>query len=716
MKTGQSVEAVDRLISRMVPELSGAIQLELIEKENELDVFEVDAGANGHLTLRGSGAVAMAVGLNWYLKHVCKRHVSWCGTRMDIGLADLKPIAGGRQRIVLPHRRVVYMNYCTFSYSAAWWDWSRWEWELDFMAMNGVNLPLAMVGLEGVWYKALLRMGLTDGEARGFLAGPAFLAWQWMANLEGHGGPLPKSWIESHVELGRRIIGRMRELGMTPIQQGFSGHVPAIFKEKFPSADIMQKESWCNFPGAFQLDPLDPLFSIFGRVFMEEQENLFGLHGYYAADPFHESVPPKPGDEYLRQVGGVIHQLFDAVDPGATWVMQSWSIRKEIACAVPKGRLLVVDLGGQAWTETDGFWGYDFVVGQLHNFGGRINLHGDLAYLAANPFLRARETYPQASGMGLFMEGLTQNPVFYDLAFDLVWRRDPVGLAAWLKGYVERRYGVASAAALRAWGLLLKTVYREGTNEVESSSIIAARPALAVKKSGPNEGFVMPYPPGELAEAWKLLLDARHDCASSDGYRFDLIDVGRQVLSNLGQSLHRQVTAAFEKRELKAFQTASFVFLDLLRDLDALLETRREYRFSAWLTAAQSWGKNEEERELLAKNAAMLVTLWGPEDEPQIFDYSWREWSGLVRDYYLPRWQHFHFFLQQTLEKNDVYAEEGLPHVYGREAWRANAFYASLAAWETAWMNHPVLTPTLASTSDELKVSEVIHEKWMKVV
>ncbi len=32
------------------------------------------------------------------------------------------------------------------SYSMAFWNWSRWEQELDWMALQGINLPLAFTG------------------------------------------------------------------------------------------------------------------------------------------------------------------------------------------------------------------------------------------------------------------------------------------------------------------------------------------------------------------------------------------------------------------------------------------------------------------------------------------------------------------------------------------------------------------------------------------
>lgn len=29
----------------------------------------------------------------------------------------------------------------------AFWDWERWEQEIDWMALQGINLPLAFAGL-----------------------------------------------------------------------------------------------------------------------------------------------------------------------------------------------------------------------------------------------------------------------------------------------------------------------------------------------------------------------------------------------------------------------------------------------------------------------------------------------------------------------------------------------------------------------------------------
>ena len=41
-----------------------------------------------------------------------------------------------------------YENVCTVSYTQAFFSWPQWEQHLDWMAMQGINLPLAFTGQE----------------------------------------------------------------------------------------------------------------------------------------------------------------------------------------------------------------------------------------------------------------------------------------------------------------------------------------------------------------------------------------------------------------------------------------------------------------------------------------------------------------------------------------------------------------------------------------
>ena len=554
----KDTKAIYELIERVTPGYSSQYRLEIIAPDNGVDVYEVD-GNGKEIILRGNTPVALATAFNWYLKYTCQAHVSWFGNQLN--LPEKLPQPRERERRVINGRYRVYMNYCTVSYTAAWWDWERWQKELDFMAMNSVNMPLFTIGLDAVWYNTLLHFNFSDREARAFLAGP--------------------------------------------------GHA-AIVK------------------------------------------------------------------------------------------------------AVSKEALLILDLRGSSTSKAE-FWGYPTVVGNLHNFGGRINMHGDLALLASNQYSKAKRLNPAVCGSGLFMEAIEQNPVYYELAFEMPCHPDSIDLRAWLKQYVTRRYGAFSPATQKAWMLLLEGPYRQGTNGTEKSSIVAARPALDVKKSGPNAGLEIPYDPALIIRAQSLLLEDADKLSASRPYRFDLVDVQRQMMTNLGQLIHRKAAEAFRSKDREAFTLHSERFLGMLADMDTLLRTRSEYSFDRWLTEARSWGETEEEKNQMERDATSLVTIWGADGDPRIFDYSWREWAGLINGYYLPRWQKFYTMLQQHLDEGTSYEEAGLPQIYGREAFRANDFYHALAEWELSYVDTYGKARIPATEGDEVDIVKRLFKKYFKL-
>lgn len=710
-KNDNPVKSVYDLIERVTPGYSTQFSLELIEKKSaDVEYFQI-SGKGKKVKITGNTKIALSTGYHYYLKKYCNVHISWLGS--NIALPEKLPIPSKTEKIDIQGIYRVYLNYCTVNYTASWWDWERWQREIDFMAMNAINTPLSVVGLEAVWYNTLQRFGFTESEARDFLVGPAYFAWQWMTNIQSYGGSLPVSWIDQHAALGKQIIDRQLELGMRPIQQGFSGFVPRELKRKYPQTKIQYSPDWCGFRGTAQLDPLDSLFNEIGSAFLEEQDKLFGSHGFYAADPFHEGEPPVDSPEYLRQVGQNIYKLFKGHDTDATWVMQAWSIREDIATSVSKDDLLILDLNGSRWKK-DKFWGYNFVVGNLHNFGGRINLHGDLKLLASNQYQEALAETGTAVGSGLFMEAIEQNPVYYELAFEMPLHAAKPDLSEWLSNYATRRYGKYSQSASQAWIKMLSGPYREGTNGVENSSIICARPAVNVKKSGPNAGFDIPYNPQDLIAIQELLLTDGEQLQYAQGYRFDIMDIQRQIMSNLGQEIHKKAMEGYNKRDYTAFKLHTSRFLELLQHTDRLLNTRREYSFYRWVSSARSWGTNGQESDLYEFNAKSLVSIWGADGDPVIFDYSWREWAGLIKTYYYPRWQSFYNMLEQTLLNGTIYSEEGLPQVYGRETFRANEFYSALALQELSWLYTQIDIPE-PSKEDTYNLTLVLFDKYKEL-
>ena len=112
----------------------------------------------------------------------------------------------------------------------------------------------------------------------------------------------------------------------------------------------------------------------------------------------------------------------------------------------------------------------------------------------------------------------------------------------------------------KAWMYLLEGPYRRGTNGTERSSIVAARPALNVKKSGPNAGLGIPYEPMLVIRAQSQLLKDADKLAFSKPYRFDIVDVQRQMMTNLGQLVHKKAAEAFASKDKAAFALHSRTF------------------------------------------------------------------------------------------------------------------------------------------------------------
>lgn len=708
------IQAVYDLIERVIPNYGKQFVLELTPGRETTDWYEINK-VDGKVWLRGNSPIALTTAFNMYLKYECKAQLSWFGDQLQLP-----------KRLPLPHKpikgqiageRRAYFNYCSISYTAPWWDWKRWEREIDFMAMNSINMPLQTIGLDAVWYQTLLKMGFTDAEARAFLVGPAHQAWQWMPNIESVYGPLPLSWIESHKVLARKIYKRQLELGMQPIQQAFTGYVPKLLKKKFPDARIQQQPEWYGFEGVYQLDPLDPLFDKMGRLFLETQAELFGSYGLYAADPFHESTPPVAGDTYLNGVGRKIWSLIHLFDPNAKVVMQAWSIRQPIVEMFPKDRLIVLDLGGTKYRHTNNFWGYPFIAGNLHNFGGRINLHGDMRLIASNQYFNVKTKAPNVIGSGLFMESVCQNPAYYAMTFEMPCHEKAIDPLEWLKAYTERAYGRVSSSVNQAWAILLNTVYKKGTNGVEFSSMVCARPALRAKKSGPNAGFFIPYQPEELFKAQQLLTKDASLLSGSTIYRMDVVDLQRQMMSNLAQAIHRSAADAYDRGDMVTFRRDVSHFLNLLLDLDKLLSTRTEWNFDKWITDARSWGINSKEKDLLERDATALVTLWGFTDgyECQQFDYSWREWGGLIRRYYYPRWKMFYQMIEKEFANGRKYTDKGVRLSNGREAFRGNLFYSHLADWEIQFLNTPKRDLDPSPRGSDLKVALKLYTKYLEI-
>lgn len=223
----QDFTAVQQLADRRFPWLKNKIVIQKIPFENNQDVSIIQT-ENNKLKILASSISAASRGLDWYVKKYAHQSISHLGNNVE-NLERLPVVEIPVKRKSFVKYRYA-LNYCTINYSYSFYTWEDWEQELDWMALNGVNLMLAPVGTELIWYNTMLQLGYSDSEARAFIPGPAYTAWWLMGNLEGWGGSVSIQLIKQQAELQKKILRRMNELGIEPILQGFYGMVPRSLK------------------------------------------------------------------------------------------------------------------------------------------------------------------------------------------------------------------------------------------------------------------------------------------------------------------------------------------------------------------------------------------------------------------------------------------------------------------------------------------------------
>ena len=632
----------------------GASRKFVIERlKGEKDFFELDQKGN-KVVVRGNNYVSIATGINWYLKYYAGINLSWNGMQAD--LPEVLPPVLKKERHETDLKLRYDFNYCTFSYSMAFWDWKRWEQEIDWMALHGINLPLAMVGTDVVWKNVLEELGYTREEINAFIAGPGFQAWWLMNNLEGWGGPNPDSWYERQEELQKRILKRMREYGIEPVLPGYSGMVPHNAKDRL-GLNVADPGRWNGYPRPAFLQPTDPQFERIAALYYREMTRLYGKVSYYSMDPFHEGGNTSGVD--LEAAGKAIWKAMKQANPRAAWVVQAWGAnpRPQMIRNLPAGDMVVLDLFSESrpqwgdpassWYRKEGFGQHDWLFCMLLNYGGNVGLHGKMAHLIEE-FYKAKDSSfgKTLKGVGMTMEGIENNPVMYELLCELPWREQRFSKDEWLEGYLKARYGKSDSQVSQAWMLLSNTIYncpaastQQGTHE----SILCARPSWKAYQVSSWSEMSDYYDPADVIRAAGMMVDAAERFRGNNNFEYDLVDIVRQAVAEKGRLMYRVLVDAYKAGDRELFKLSSDRFLRLILMQDRLLATRSEFKVGRWLESARNLGSTEEEKDWYEWNARVQITTWGNRvaaDDGGLHDYAHREWNGLLRDFYYLRWKH----------------------------------------------------------------------------
>ncbi len=652
---------------------------------------------DGKILIKGNTISALTTALGWYLNNHAKINIAWNSLNEKAAgeaYADLSslPLPAEETRTTDAKYRY-FFNYCTFGYSMTSWTWKRWQQEIDWMALHGINMPLQIVGLEEVW-RLLLTMeengvrkyNYTDEEAKAFVAGPAFIAWWGMNNLEGWGGTAPGSlnggtwegaggvqddaWYARQKELAANILARQRELGMQPVLPGFSGMVPTNFTTKTGVPSDVNGGKWA---GGFQRPRIiDPTVSQFAEIAADYYACLQAVMGhsqYYSMDPFHEGGSISSGK--YSEAYTAIYDAMEEAKAGSQWVIQQWqwsSNQRLSLSAVPAGRLVVLDLfsdGSPAFDAYNGYAPQDAVFCALPNFGGRSGLMGRLNNLAENYFTY-KAKYSSIKGIGAAPEAIEQTPVTYDLLFQLPWMPAKPDMNSWVKSYATARYGADNAVVQEAWELLRMSVLNYGADAIQGpvEDVWAARPNLDANPAS-AWGKTLNHAGGTYTKARRqMLIDATCKLLSQSealalaagslhesNYCYDIVEFGGGVLADYAYELLLGIKAAKEAAGSNFADDATYkarrdAFLALIADVDDFKGTNLNFRLGKWTqeardAAAEVRGAVSATADWYEfNNARTIVSTWSSPNT-NLNDYSYRSWQGLMKDLYLPRWQYY---------------------------------------------------------------------------
>lgn len=649
----KSLEEVYKVIERVSGESDLPVSFVLKANKNKSEgktYFQYSVN-DGVLKIEGSSPVALCRGFYDFVKGNRAGLYSWSGTNIQFP-DELQEQSV--KRVVSPFEHHYLFNVCTYGYSMPYWDWERWEKEIDWMALHGIDMPLALVGYEAIIARVWMKMGLTDEEINSYFVGPAHLPWMRMGNVSGIDGPLNEDWHRQQIALQHKILKRMKSLGMRPICPGFPGFIPKAFERIYPDLKIIQTHwggAFCNW----MISPQEELFTKIGTEFIHEWEKEFGENDHYLVDSFNEMDIPFPAKgskeryELLASYGDKVYQSIRKGNPKATWVMQGWMFGYQrdiwdyetlgaLVSKVPDDKMLLLDLAVDYnkhfwksevnWEFYKGYYNKSWVYSVIPNMGGKTGMTGILDFYA-NGHLEALTSSNKGRLLahGMAPEGIENNEVIYELLSDAGWSDKEINIQEWLKEYSYNRYGSYPTAVRKSWDLLLESVYGTFTDH--------PRYNWQFRPGNVRNGSININP--SFFKAIESFMEVSNQMKDNPLYLADLAELTTLYLGGKAELLVKAIDWQYEIGDTVRAAKFEKDFEHIMLGMDALLSTHPTLRLERWIDFAHKQAVTPEQHKQYERNAKRIVTIWGP----PVDDYSARVWSGLIRDYYLPRWKHY---------------------------------------------------------------------------
>jgi hypothetical protein len=549
------------------------------------------------------------------------------------------------------------------AYTGAYRDWEEWEREIDILALHGYNEIFMPVGAEAVYLKTFKEFGYASEELRNWFPQPARFSFFLLQCMSGSPYPPTEQLIEKRARLGRQIADRMRSLGIMPVLAGYYGTVPPNFKERvsadYPDVHVVPQGKWAgrNLRPDW-LNPTTAPFAAVAKSFYRNSDELLGPSGMFKMDFLHEGG--ESGGVDVGAAAKAVQSALQEAYPGAIWAMIGWrqNPTPETLKAVDPRHILIVDglsdrhPPAQRDQQTQ-FGSASWAFGTIWNFGGHEKLGANLAFWNDAYWHWKKHPASTLKGIALLPEASDNNPVALAFFSELAWHESKQDLKEWFANWAHARYGGEDANAVRAWQALRVSAYsmlpcdepppvpgracwtQPHDGLYESQPTLTNRNAYSV---GPP---YLRYDPGAFSEALPALLAVAPELRQSSAYRWDVMDVARQVMSNESHLLLPLLMKAYRSGNATEFDRLSRTWLERILLMDRLMSTSEKTLLGRWIEEARAWATTSGEADELAYDNLTLITSWWWSKPPALKDYAHREWAGLLGDYYHGRWKMF---------------------------------------------------------------------------
>ncbi|MFC5580475.1 alpha-N-acetylglucosaminidase [Rhodanobacter terrae] len=647
-------------LQRLLPRQQAQFQLVALEQGQGGDRFEIH-GTAGHVVVAGTSPAVLLTGVETYLQQVARVDIGWPGDSLAHLPTSLPaPPSTIRRKAQVPDRFA--LNDVDDGYSDAYLDWPGWERKLDLLALHGINEVFMPIGTEEVYRRTFRDFGYGDAQIRAWIPAAAHQPW-WLLqnmsaqNLSASGGPMSPAQFARRAALARKIVARLRELGMTPVFPGYFGTVPPQFGAKHPGVNVVPQGEWAGFIRPDWLDPREPLYAKISAAFYRHQRDLFGDTSMYKMDLLHEGG--RAGNVPVAAAAKQVMAALQTAHPGARWVMLGWQHNPQVAVvdALDHRQLLIVDGLSDRYDGIDrekDWYGAPYAFGSINNFGGHTTLGANAGVWLARFASWRGKPGGALRGIAWIPEGSGADPAAFALFTALAWQPTPIDAEEWFADYATYRYGGIDPHATAAWRILAHTAYAMPAGEWSEpqDSLFNARPSLDARTAAHWSPPAMRYDAARFETAVCELLQVAPARRDSGAYRYDLVDVTRQALSNRARGLLPQIKAAYEAKDVAGFHALTTQWLDDMAWLDRLLASDPHFLLGRWLAHART-GTAEAARQEYDQRS--IITHWGDRsgaDRGGLHDYANRELSGLVSGLYAPRWQRYFASLEQALTTN----------------------------------------------------------------